>query len=150
MIPPEDYLQRTGYRLPTEAEWEFACRSDTSTSYCFGEGENLLHSYAWCSLSLVRAQPVGRLKPNEFALFDMHGNSYECCQERYSAYSPAQGGKVVEDAEDTQAVQDEDGRVLRGGAFYTLPRYVRSAYRVGSQPSTRDADAGFRPARTYP
>src|SRR5262249_6138509 len=72
-----DYLSRTGYRLPTEVEWEYACRSGAMTSRCYGSSNDLLAKYAWYNTnSRGRSQPVGLLKPNDLGLFDMHGNAW--------------------------------------------------------------------------
>ena len=73
-----------GYRLPTEAEWEYACRAGAGTSRYYGGSEELLGRYAWYSQnSRNRIWPCGRLKPNDFGLFDMLGNVYEWCQDIY-------------------------------------------------------------------
>src|SRR5262249_29326460 len=87
-----DYLQRTGYRLPTEAEWEYACRAGAVTSRYYGESEELLEKYAWYGKnSAQRTWPVGILKPNDFGLFDMHGQVDVWCQDEYKDYGPMEG-----------------------------------------------------------
>jgi len=77
-----DYLQRTGYRLPSEAEWEFACRAGTTTAPYFGETETLLGEYGWYTKTSGDKWmlPVGTLRPNGAGLFDMQGNVMEWCQ----------------------------------------------------------------------
>jgi serine/threonine protein kinase/formylglycine-generating enzyme required for sulfatase activity len=142
MKAKEQYLELRGYRLPTEEEWERACRAGTVTSRYYGQSESLLEHYAW---SLANAQdrtwPVGSLKPNDWGLFDMLGNTYEWCQEPYSAYYPT----AVNEA----AVADNERRVLRGGAINFQPGVARSATRGVGLPADRFSN-GFRPARTCP
>src|SRR5262249_37344418 len=87
-----NYLQRTGYRLPTEAEWEYACRVGAVTSRYYGESEELLEKYAWyVKNSAQRTWPVGILKPNDFGLFDMHGQVEVWCQDEAMDYGPVLG-----------------------------------------------------------
>ena len=93
MTIPADVLQRTGYRLPTEAEWEFACRSGTVTSRYFGLSIELLGKYAWYqSNSKEHAWSCGSLLPNELGLFDMLGNMFEWCQDSVNASKQARKG----------------------------------------------------------
>jgi formylglycine-generating enzyme required for sulfatase activity len=76
-------LSLSGYRLPTEAEWELACRAGSVTSWSLGEAEDLLPRYAWYfANSPSKSQPVGALRPNDLGLFDLHGNAWEWCQNR--------------------------------------------------------------------
>jgi hypothetical protein len=150
MKPAADYLRRKGYRLPTEAEWEYACRAGVLTARYFGESADLLGSYAWyLNTSNSRSWPVASLKPNEFGLFDMLGNAWEWCHEPYREYTPSKGSAPVDDAEDTSAVTDTDGRVLRGGAFVVVAANCRSATRNLYQATYRSFVVGFRLARTY-
>jgi formylglycine-generating enzyme required for sulfatase activity len=151
MVLPADYLSRTGYRLPTEAEWEYACRAGAVTSRYYGSSEDLLGYYGWFNgNSQVRTQPVGRLKPNDFGLFDMHGNTWQWCQERGIASRPWGQKAPREDREDTEPVVELHGRVLRGGSFYDQPYFLRCAVRSNNRPYQIDDFFGFRLARTVP
>jgi formylglycine-generating enzyme required for sulfatase activity len=146
----ENYLSRTGYRLPTEAEWEYASRAGAVTSRCYGESEELLKHYAWYSQNAPdRSWPVGGKKPNDLGLFDLHGNVWAWCLERYKGYPSAEGNEVVEDREDLLNISDKERRVLRGGAFGAVAVGVRSALRNSTLPSNRIPSVGFRPARTF-
>jgi len=145
-----NYLQLTGYRLPTEAEWEYACRAETTTSRYYGLTESLLPQYARYSVNSENHDwPVGGLKPNGFGLFDMLGNAREWCHEGYSAYIVSDRMEATPETVDTRQVSDATIRLLRGGSFYHLPSIVRSAYRTFHRPSDRISIVGFRPARTY-
>jgi serine/threonine protein kinase/formylglycine-generating enzyme required for sulfatase activity len=145
-----NYLSRLGYRLPTEAEWEYACRAGTVTSRYYGETEELLKKYAWyVSNSSRRTWPVGSLKPNDWGLFDMHGNVWTWCQERYKADAALPDGQILKDAEDTLDVVGTDLRVLRGGSFPEVPAEVRAACRIPAHPGRSTHYAGFRLARTF-
>ncbi len=147
-----DYLKRTGYRLPSEAEWEYACRAGAVTSRYFGERADLLGYYAWYSKNLLdrRMLPVGSLKPNDLGLFDMNGNAYEWIQEPSFGYRAAQDGKPTTDAEDTNIqVLDKLPRVIRGGSLSDQASDVRSAFRGYYVPSSRNNCLGIRLARTF-
>ncbi len=148
MKPASDFLKRTGYRLPTEAEWEYACRAGAATSWYFGQAEELLAKYGWYGKnSGGRTWPVGCLKPNDFGLFDVHGNVYEWCQDHYASYALEQGGRATEDVGDVSPPLNKVTRVLRGGAFLFQPENLRSANRLRDLPGLRFI-FGFRPART--
>jgi len=146
--PAKNYLSRTGYRLPTEAEWEFACRASARTSFYFGESEDLLGKYAWYLLnSQDHTWPVGGKKPNDLGLFDMHGNTWCWCEDFGSPYPKARPGQIFDDVEDPLSILYDSNRVLRGGSFHYRASGLRSASRVPTLPLT---DGGFRPARTLP
>lgn len=104
-----NYLSLTGYRLPSEAEWEHACRARTMTSRYYGESTEVLDRYAWYKedSQITWTLPVGSMRPNDFGLFDMLGNVMEWCQERHFPYI------CGEDSEDILVVTDQDDRILR-------------------------------------
>jgi WD40 repeat protein len=142
-----NYLSLSGYRLPTEAEMEYATRARALTSRCFGETGELLPKYAWSSNnSQGLTWPVGSLKPNDLGLFDVHGNVHTWCQDSDKNYPAVKDGTVVEDREDELVIVSTRSRVVRGGSF-TYP--ARSAFRVGDVPSLHMSDIGFRTARTF-
>ena len=123
--------QQTGqelYRLPTEAEWEYACRAGSTGDYCFGDDVSKLREYGWYSENAgSNTHPVGQLKPNAWGLYDMHGNLWEWCDSLYE--------------------EGSEQRVLRGGSWYNSPYNLRCANRGWSYPSSRYDSVGFRCAR---
>jgi formylglycine-generating enzyme required for sulfatase activity len=148
MTIPADALRRTGYRLPTEAEWEYACRAGTVTSRYYGFSHELLEKYVWYwhgAIAQDHAGPGGSLRPNDLGLFDMLGNVYEWCQERHTTNQP---GTI--DYKSDEIIDIRNDRLIGGGAFTTGPAALRSADRGGLLPSHRAINIGFRPARTYP
>ena len=129
MVSPD--LTRTGYRLPTCAEWEFACRAGTTTRRYYGNDTNdeLLHHYARLAKKGAepRLEPVGRLMPNDFGLFDMYGNVWEWNAE----------------------VPDENNHVFTsGGGFKALSYELTSDFHLTTTPDLRYNQFGFRIART--
>ena len=145
-----DALEQPGYRLPTEAEWEYACRAGAVTSRYYGRSVELLGKYAWYSQnSQDRAWPCGQLLPNELGLFDMLGNVYEWCQEQYYRYPEGEGNTTTDDMNILLSIKEQNPRLLRGGSFGNRPADVRSANRSRDAPSDRSTDYGFRPSRTY-
>ncbi len=143
-----DALKLPGYRLPTEAEWEYACRSGAATSRYYGSSIDLLERYA--RFSSTRILPCGSLLPNDLGLLDMLGNVWEWCQDRHLTYST--GGKLYIDnyINTLTYIEYNQYTLLRGGAFNFQPAGVRSAVRSWIAPSLRNANNGFRLARTYP
>jgi formylglycine-generating enzyme required for sulfatase activity len=138
-------LGLSGYRLPAEAEWELACRAGSVTTWSMGEAEDLLGKYAWYVVNSPNRllRPVGSLRPNDLGLFDLHGNAWEWCQNRYEDFTD------LRDRNMDDKVDDKDSRSLRGGAFIDVPLYVRSANRVRNVPAFFIYCNGFRPARTF-
>ena len=140
-----------GYRLPTEAEWEYACRAGSEGEYCFGNDPVALGEWAWSKGNSGGATHlVGRKKPNAWGLYDMHGNVAEWCQDYYSpqAYRDAP-------ADDPRGPATSENRVLRGGSWRTKGEQCRSAARDNVSPGLADAcfgyDAyGFRCVRKVP
>jgi len=151
MTIPANVLERTGYRLPTEAEWEFACRAGTTTSRYHGLSLGLLGSYArYQANSQEHTWPGGSLLPNDLGLFDMLGNVYEWCQDPYRRYQPGKDGSIVDHITITESISEKSPRLLRGKSFLYPPANVRSALRDWVAPAYRGTNRGFRPARTYP
>jgi formylglycine-generating enzyme required for sulfatase activity len=145
------YLSLQGYRLPTEAEWEYACRAGAVTSRYYGETEELLPRYGWYLKNAgERTRPVGSKKPNDLGLFDMYGNVNTWCQERFKEDYPApKDGGAIEDKEDVIIIVPTTVRVLRGGSFGNRASLVRCAHRNWDVPSYRNNLVGLRPARTF-
>ncbi|HOX40305.1 MAG TPA: SUMF1/EgtB/PvdO family nonheme iron enzyme [Candidatus Brocadiia bacterium] len=125
-------------RLPTEAEWEYACRAGSSTAYCFGDSDSGLGEYAWYSVNAGgKTHPVGQRKPNAWGLYDMHGNVWEWCQDWYGEYPSGA-------ASDPQGPSSGTSRVLRGGSWYCDANGTRSALRGSYFPSNSGSYCGFR------
>jgi formylglycine-generating enzyme required for sulfatase activity len=150
MKAKDKFWELVGYRLPTEAEWEFACRAGTVTSRYYGLAEQELPNYAWYAENgQNHVWSTGSLQPNDWGLFDMMGNAIEWCFDGYVEYStPA--ATILNDTPETASVREGGRRLLRGAAFDDPPQNVRSAYRYFNAPDNRDGSIGFRPVRTYP
>jgi formylglycine-generating enzyme required for sulfatase activity len=149
--------QKTGrnYRLPSEAEWEYACRAQTTTAYCFGE--TLTNELANFNNAIRQTTDVGKYPPNPFGLYDMHGNVWEWCADPWhGSYNgaPTDGSVWDEEYNDnryqksadllTMSRNDDRNRLLRGGSWFYTPRISRSAFRSYVAPGTRYLYGGFR------
>ena len=138
-LPKEKAAGRV-YRLPTEAEWEYACRAGSTTTYSFGDTAESLGEYAWFGQNPKgNTQPVGLKKPNRWGLYDMHGNVRELCQDWYGIY-PSRA------ATDPRGPFRGSERVYRGGCWYSDAGNCRSARRDTFFPSIRFSIYGFRVA----
>lgn len=133
--------KETQFRLPTEAEWEYACRAGTTTKYYFVDDQDILQKYAWHDTnSKGTTHPVGQLIPNTWGLYDMHGNVWEWCQDHWSdTYEEVNANGVVR-----SVLNDTETRVIRGGSWIDDARYCRAASRHGHTTSYRDDSLGFR------
>ena len=126
------------YRLPTEAEWEYACRAGTTTRFYSGDRDSDLDGVGWYDgNSSSKTHPVGQKRLNSWGLYDMHGNVWEWCQDWKGDYP---SGSVT----DPKGPSSGSYRVLRGGSWGNGPWYCRSAYRTGSNPDSRSYNLGFR------
>ena len=129
------------YRLPTEAEWEYACRAGTTTAYSFGDDSAQLGEYAWVlENSHEKYQKVGQKKANPWGLYDMHGNVAEWCLDQHTTdfYAKCKEQGVVKDPLAIPLVEYK--RVARGGSWDDGPRRTRSAARVSSSPDWKQQD----------
>lgn len=119
----------TGYRLPTEAEWEYAARADTITAYSHGDDKNGLKSHGWFQENAEHTNKVKTRDQNPWGLYDMHGNVWEWVWDRFKG---------------------SNARMLRGGSFLSHARDLRSARRYSLDPGSRERDVGVRCARSLP
>jgi len=128
------------YRLPTEAEWEYACRAGTTTSHSYGDSITK-NDANWGAAQVPESiKGVGNYKPNSFGLYDMHGNVWEWCADWYGDYS----GDALSDP---KGAAMGDRRVLRGGSFSESDSKARSSYRLSESPTWLGVSIGFRLAK---
>ncbi len=135
LLPVKDVV-----RLPTEAEWEYACRAGTTTAYSFGDKVDALKEYGWFKGNAPGEDPpVGKLKPNAWGLYDMHGYVWEWCQDAWHpSYEGAPPNGSARDAKDAKE------RLLRGGSWADPADSSRSAYRHHAKPDHKSDAIGFR------
>ncbi len=149
IIIPKDYLSRTGYRLPTDGEWEYACREGTVTVRFFGNSDELVGKYGWYIKNCDdRTWGAGKLLPNGLGLFDVYGNVWEWCVDRYGKLPITSYEAPYVDVPKTERAK---GYVLRGGSMTNRASVLRSAERdmLGTG-HHRNHNVGFRIARTVP
>ncbi|MDM8523158.1 SUMF1/EgtB/PvdO family nonheme iron enzyme [Desulfococcaceae bacterium HSG8] len=134
----KQYAEWAGLQLPSEAQWEYACRAGTQTRYYTGDSEDDLGRAGWYrENSGGQHHPVGKKEPNAFGLYDMHGNVWEWCEDWHGDYLP-------DAVKDTEGPDQVSSRVLRGGGWNRFARDCRSARRYGSSPGARSGRYGFR------
>ena len=137
---PQERAAGRVYRLPTEAEWEYACRAGTTSPYSFGDERILLDDHAWFDGNAGgQTHLVGQKKPNPWGLYDMHGNVWEWC-------SDWEGDYPLRATTDPAGPVTGAQRIYRGGGWNTPARICRSAFRSGRGPSSRGSNLGFRVA----
>ena len=139
----EELSRMTGekYRLPTEADWEYACRAGTETKYYWGNNDEEAENYAWYGdTAATGTHEVGCKQPNAWGLYDMSGNVWEWCNDWYGIYPE-------EEQKDPKGPQSGVTRLLRGGGWTDTPEALRNSFRGGRIPDGRGVNSGFRPVR---
>ena len=132
-------FEANGYRLPTEAEWEYACRAGSKTAYFFGNDSSKLSDYAWLDEnSAGKPHPVGQKKPNPWGLYDMHGNVWEWCNDFYQVDYYQQSP-----VENPRGPKEGETKVVRGGAWKFSADSCRSGYRYNEDPGYSDVCFGY-------
>ena len=132
-------FEANGYRLPTEAEWEYAARAGATSAYVFGDEETKLKQHAWYKANAGgKPRPVRQRRPNAWKLYDMHGNVWEWCNDFYKV------DYYLESPEkDPRGPVSGEKKVLRGGCWNSNPDACRSAYRYNENPAYTDACFGY-------
>lgn len=132
-------FEATGYRLPTEAEWEFACRAGTTTAYFFGDTPSKLGDYAWFDKNAGgHPRPVGQKQPNAFGLYDIVGNVWQWCNDFYEVEYYSKSPKT-----DPRGPAEGKTKVVRGGAWRVSAENCRSGYRYNESPGYADVCFGY-------
>jgi formylglycine-generating enzyme required for sulfatase activity len=138
-MPQEKAAGRT-YRLPSEAQWEYACRAGSTTRFCSGDDERSLAEYGWCNANAGgTTHAVGEKRPSAWGLYDVHGNVWEWCQDWYDKDYYAKSA-----TDDPSGPPGGSSRVLRGGSWNCPASYCRSAFRHHYAPLDRHGDVGLR------
>jgi formylglycine-generating enzyme required for sulfatase activity len=135
-----------GLDLPTEAQWEYACRAGTTTLYCFGDDPKDIDKYAWTIFnSNASTQPVAQFRPNPWGLYDMHGNVWEWCLDDYVGYRTMSRDETAYRADRSVFLECTVTKVLRGGSWSNSLQYaVDSTARFSAAPVIAANDIGFR------
>ncbi|MCC7376911.1 MAG: formylglycine-generating enzyme family protein [Verrucomicrobiales bacterium] len=132
-------FEASGYRLPTEAEWEYACRAGTTTRYFFGDNASKLGNYAWFDKNAGgRPRPAGQKQPNPWGLYDMSGNVWQWCNDFYQVDYYSSSPK-----EDPRGPEAGDKKVVRGGAWRFGAETCKSGYRYNESPGYADVCFGY-------
>ena len=142
-------MSKNGYRLPTEAEWEYACRSESKDDFYWGgsyppqtsEDSTMLDEHTVWTKNAQTTAPVASKKPNRWGIYDISGNVREWCNDWYGPYLP-------DDVKNPQGGPEGDSRVVRGGSWFFNSKFVRSASRSRNDPAMRDPNLGFRCVRS--
>ena len=138
---PNEHAANNRYRLPTEAEWEYACRAGTNSACYFGENTIALRDHAWIrDNSSNQTHPVGQKAPNQFGLHDMYGNVFEWCIDWYGDYDTR---KTMDPIGQRQGTNGGD-KVMRGRSWDDVAENTRSASRAWKPPSFKNTATGFR------
>ncbi len=138
------FCQKQQLKLPTEAQWEYACRAGTFSTFFWGE--EMSDDYVWYSGNSKKISPVGQKKPNAFGLFDMLGNVQEWCLDKWKRNYEG----VSENGDDPWLDSKGNLRILRGGAYLNPETTVRSAFRSGKDPGYKSLTTGFRVVKNLP
>jgi len=139
-------FSKNGYRLPTEAEWEYACRAGTTTKYYWGDEDEMDDDYCWDSSNSNRTvHPVGQKKSNAWGLYDISGNVNEWCWDRYD-----EDYYKKSPSENPTGPSSSSKRVIRGGSWTIYASICQSAYRYGIRPDGAGDSNGFRLVKSVP